>query len=106
MRAQIKKNDTVMVIAGRDRGKTGRVLRIMPETRRALVERLNIVKRHTKEQGPQAPHGIVEKEAGIHLSNLMVLCDKCDAPVRIGKRILENDRRVRVCRRCGDQLDQ
>lgn len=106
MRAHIRKNDTVMVIAGRERGKTGKVLRVVPEKDRALIERLNLVKRHTKSRGPQAPHGIVEKEAPIHLSNLMVVCDKCNVPVRMGKRVLEDKRTVRVCRRCGDQLDK
>jgi large subunit ribosomal protein L24 len=105
MRAQIHKNDTVMVITGRDRGKTGKVLRVIPSTRRVLVERLNLVKRHTKARGPQSPQGIVEKEAPIHASNLMIMCDKCNAPVRMGKRTLDDGRHVRVCRRCGDQLD-
>ena len=106
MRARIKKNDTVMVIAGRERGKTGKVLRVLPAKERALVERLNMVKRHQKPRGPQSPSGIVEKEAPIHLSNLMIMCDKCNAPVRMGKRVLEDNRSVRVCRRCGDQLDR
>jgi large subunit ribosomal protein L24 len=106
MRARIKKNDTVMVIAGRERGKTGKVLRVLPDSDRALIERLNMVKRHQKARGPQAASGIVEKEAGIHLSNIMILCDKCNAPVRMGKRDLEDGRSVRVCRRCGDQLDR
>jgi large subunit ribosomal protein L24 len=106
MRARIKRNDTVMVIAGRERGKTGKVLRVLPVKERALIERLNMVKRHQKPRGPQSPSGIVEKEAPIHLSNLMILCDKCNAPVRMGKRLLEDGRSVRVCRRCGDQLDR
>jgi len=106
MRARIKKNDTVMVIAGRERGKTGKVLRILPAKERALVERLNMIKRHQKPRGPQAASGIIEKEAALHLSNLMILCDKCNAPVRMGKRLLEDGRSVRTCRRCGDQLDR
>ena len=106
MRAAIRKNDTVMVIAGRERGKTGKVVRVIPEKRRAIVERLNMVKRHTKARGPQSPYGIVEKEAAIHLSNLMVMCDKCNAPVRIGKRRLEDGRSVRTCRRCNEQIDR
>ena len=106
MRARIKKNDTVMVIAGRERGKTGKVLRVLPADDRALIERLNLVKRHQKPRGPQSPSGIVEKEAPIHLSNLMIMCDKCNAPVRMGKRVLDDRRSVRVCRRCGDQLDR
>lgn len=106
MRAQIKKNDTVMVIAGRERGKTGKVLRVMREKERALVEHLNMVKRHQKARSAKAGQGIVEKEAGIHVSNLMIMCDKCNGPVRMGKRILDDGRRVRVCRKCGDQLDR
>ena len=105
MRARIRKNDTVMVIAGRERGKTGKVLRVIPVKDRVLVERLNMVKRHTKPRGAQGAQGIVEKEAAIHASNVMIMCDKCDAPVRMGKRILDDGRHVRVCRRCGDQLD-
>ena len=106
MRARIKKNDTVMVIAGRERGKPGKVLRVLPEKQRLLIERLNLVKRHQKPRGAQSPSGIIEKEAPIHLSNIMIMCDKCNAPVRMGKRALDDGRSVRVCRRCGDQLDR
>jgi len=106
MRAQIKKNDNVMVITGRERGKTGRVLRVIPEKSRALVERLNMVKRHTKARGPQAAQGIIEKEAPLHVSNLMIMCEKCNGPVRMGKKLLEDGRRVRICRKCGEQLDR
>lgn len=106
MQARIRKNDTVMVIAGRERGKTGKVIRVTPETQRALVERLNMVKRHTKSRGAATASGIVEKEAPIHLSNLMILCDKCNAPVRMGKVRLEDGRSVRICRRCREQLDR
>src|SRR5262249_60844832 len=106
MHAQIRKNDTVMVITGRDRGKTGKVIRVLPEKQRAVVERLNMVKRHTKARGPQTPYGIVDKEAPIHLSNLMIMCDKCNAPVRMGKLALEDGRSVRICRRCKEQLDR
>jgi large subunit ribosomal protein L24 len=111
MRASIRKNDTVLVIAGRERGKSGKVLRILTKDGRAIVERLNLVKRHSKGRGAGKAQGIVEKEAPIHLSNLMVLCDRCNAPVRTGKRLLEAEpgqkrRSVRVCRRCNEQLDR
>lgn len=106
MRARIKKNDTVMVIAGRERGKTGKVLRVLPEKGRALIEQLNMVKRHQKARNPQSASGIIEKEAPLHLSNVMIMCDKCNAPVRMGKRALDDGRSVRVCRRCGEQLDR
>ncbi|MBP1685778.1 MAG: ribosomal protein [Deltaproteobacteria bacterium] len=106
MHARIRKNDTVMVVAGRERGKTGKVIRVLAAENRAVVERLNLVKRHTKSRGAQSPYGIVEKEAPIHLSNLMMMCDKCNAPVRLGKRHLEDGRSVRVCRRCREQVDR
>ena len=106
MRARIRKNDTVMIITGRERGKTGKVLHVFPEEHRATVERLNMVKRHAKARGPQSPSGIIEKEAPLHVSNLMIMCDRCNAPVRMGKRRLEDGRSVRVCRRCNEQLDK
>lgn len=101
----IRKNDSVMVVAGKERGKTGKVLRVIPEKGRAMIERLNLVKRHSRPRGPQQPGGIIEKEASIHLSNLMVMCDKCNAPVRVGSKILPDGTKARVCRRCGDPLD-
>ncbi len=101
----IRKNDSVMVIAGRERGKTGKVLRVIPEKNVAIIERLNLVKRHTKPRGAQRPGGIMEKEAPIHASNIMVMCDKCNAPVRVGRKVLADGEKVRVCRRCGQPLE-
>ena len=101
----IRKNDSVMVIAGRERGKTGKILRIIRDKNAAIIERVNLVKRHSRARGPQQPGGIVEKEASIHISNLMVMCDKCNAPVRLGKKILPDGEKARICRRCGDPLD-
>ncbi len=106
VKVKIKKGDTVMVIAGRARGKTGKVLRVSPAVGRIFVERLNLVKRHRKPRGPQAPGGIVEKEAPLAISNVMVLCGKCNRPVRVGRRRLEDGRLVRFCRTCKEQLDQ
>ena len=101
----IRKNDSVMVIAGRERGKTGKVLRVIPEDDRVIIERVNMVKRHVRARGPQQPGGILEKEASIHVSNVMLMCDKCNAPVRAGTKILGTDEKIRVCRRCGEALD-
>jgi large subunit ribosomal protein L24 len=95
-----------MVIAGKERGKTGKVLRVLPERERVVIERLNLVKRHSKGRGPRTPQGIIEKEAPLHRSNVMIMCDKCNAPVRMGKKTLQDGHNVRVCRRCGDQLDR
>jgi large subunit ribosomal protein L24 len=106
MLARVKKNDTVMVIAGKERGKIGKVLRVLSAENRATVERLNMVKRHTKPRGPQNPGGIIEKEASIHLSNLMPMCERCNAPVRVGSKRLDDGNKARICRRCGELLDK
>ena len=102
---EIRKNDSVMVIAGRERGKTGKVLRVLPDKDRVIVERVNLVKRHSKPKGPQQPGGIVEKEAAIHASNIMIMCDKCNAPVRVGRKVLADGNKIRICRRCSEALD-
>ncbi len=102
----IKKNDLVMVIAGKEKGKSGRVLRILPEKERVIVEKINFVKRHTRPHGRQRQGGILEKEAPLHLSNVMLLCEKCNKPVRIGYRIIEEGKKVRFCRKCGELFDK
>lgn len=103
---KIRKNDMVMVITGRDRGKTGKVLRVIPGRGRLLVERLNMVKRHTKPRGAASPGGIVEREAPLDISNVMVMCDRCNAPVRIGIKFNADRSKSRVCRRCGDVVGE
>lgn len=102
----IKKNDLVMVIAGKEKGKSGRVLRILPEKERVIVEKINFVKRHTRPHGRQRQGGILEKEAPLHISNVMLLCEKCNKPVRIGHRMIEEGKKVRFCRRCGELFDK
>ena len=102
---QIRKNDSVMVIGGKERGKTGKVLRVLPDNDTVIIERLNIVKRHSKPRGPQQAGGIVEKEAPIHASNVMFMCDKCNAPVRIGHKLLTDGSKIRICRRCHEAVD-
>jgi len=105
MALNLRKNDNVMIIAGKERGTTGKILRVLSEKDRAIIERLNLVKRHTKPRGPQQPGGIVEKEASIHVSNLMLMCDRCNAPVRYGHKVLGDGKKVRICRRCGETID-
>jgi len=102
---RVRKDDTVMIIAGRERGKTGKVLRLLHKTGRVVVERINLVKRHTKPRGTQQG-GILEKEAPLHLSNVQPVCSRCDKPARVGTRRLEDGSAVRVCRRCGEQIDK
>jgi len=102
----VKKNDLVKVIAGRERGKSGRILRVFPRKNRVLVEKINFVKRHTRPSGQTRQGGIVEKEAPINVSNVMVICEKCNVPVRIGKKILDDGKKVRMCKKCGEVLDK
>lgn len=105
VRTRLRKGDTVLVTAGKERGKTGKILKMVGEKNRATVERLNMVKRHRKGQGAQSPGGIVEKEASIHLSNLMLVCGRCNKPSRINVRVLEDGSRSRQCHRCGELVD-
>jgi large subunit ribosomal protein L24 len=103
--SQIKKNDSVKVISGKERGRQGKVLKVFKEKDAVLVERLNMVKRHTKAGGKAGRAGIIEKEAPIKLSKLMLVCPKCSKPSRIGMRVLENGERVRYCKKCSEQVD-
>ncbi|HXG55677.1 MAG TPA: 50S ribosomal protein L24 [Vicinamibacterales bacterium] len=103
----IRKNDNVVVMAGKDRGKRGRVLRIVPDTNRVVVEGVNIIKRHTK-ANPQKniKGGLVEREAPLHASNVQLVCPECGKPTRLGKKILGDGRKVRVCRKCEGVVDK
>jgi large subunit ribosomal protein L24 len=105
---RIKKGDTVFVLTGREKGKTGKVLDIDHEKERAVVEKLMVVKRHFKRgRNPAAPEGgIVEKNGSIHLSNLALLDPESKKPTRIGTKLLDNGKRVRFAKRSGAQIDQ
>lgn len=106
MRTNVKKGDTVKVLSGREKGKTGKVLSVNPEAHTVIVEKINFVKRHSRptQQAPQG--GIIEREAPLQLSNVNVVCAKCDAPVRIRHKVLDDGKKVRVCSKCGEVLDQ
>lgn len=104
MPARIRKGDRVMVISGKDRGKSGLVMEVRPREQRVIVEGLNIVKRHTKPRPPNEPGGVIEKPAPIHLSNVALIDPKDDRPTRV--RIQEVDgKRVRISARSGEKLD-
>lgn len=105
-RFHIKKNDLVMVMSGKEKGKSGRVLRVIPEKERVIVEKINFVKRHSRPHGQQRRGGIIEKEAPLHISNVMLLCEKCNKPVRVGHRILEGSKKARFCQKCGEIFDK
>ncbi|MCU0571780.1 MAG: 50S ribosomal protein L24 [Syntrophobacteraceae bacterium] len=102
---RIKKNDVVQVVAGKDKGKTGKVMRLVPKKDRAIVEKINMVKRHMKPSQQNRQGGILDKEAPIAISNLMLVCSKCTDPTRVGYKILDDDRKVRFCKKCGEVLD-
>ena len=105
MAAKIKKGDKVVVLAGRDKGKQGEVLSVIPKDNRAVVQGVNIAKRHTKPTGMGQPGGIIEREATIHLSNLMLVDSKTGKPTRVGFRVLEDGRKVRVAKATGNVIE-
>jgi large subunit ribosomal protein L24 len=104
-KTQIRKHDIVKVISGREKGKVGRVLKIDRGKGRVFVEKLNLVKRHIKPGKTHPQGGIVEKEAPLAFSNVLVMCDKCNKPTRIGMQQDPGGKRARVCKRCGDVLE-
>jgi large subunit ribosomal protein L24 len=103
----IRRNDNVFVLAGKSKGRTGRVLRVFPDEGRAIVEGVNFIRKHTK-ANPQKniKGGILEREAPVDLSNLMPVCGECGKPTRVGHTILDDGKKVRSCRRCGGHLDK
>ena len=108
-RMKIKKGDQVKVVSGKESGKTGKVLRVDTEHRRVVIERLNMMKKHTKPNPKKNPQGgVIEREAAIDASNVMVVCPSCGQPTRVGYRMLDNGDKVRMCRRegCGKDIDR
>ena len=104
MATGIKVNDTVAVIAGKEKGKRGRVLMVLPEKQRVIVEKVNFIKRHTKPSQKQRQGGIVEKEGPIHISNVQLFCKKCNKPVRVKSLTGTGGEKSRACARCGEIL--
>jgi len=105
-KTNIKKDDIVQVISGREKGKRGKVLSLLPQENRILVEKLNMYKRHTKGDGKTQQAGIVEREGKMHISNVALYCDKCGKGVRVRKKKLEDGKRVRVCVTCDEVMDK
>ena len=103
----IRKNDSVVGIAGKDRGKRGRVLRLVPGKNRLIVEGVNLVNTHTPPNpGKNVKGGIVQSEAPFHVSNVQLVCPECGASARIGRRVLGDGRKVRICRKCDGVVDR
>jgi len=102
---KIRKNDTVLIILGKDKGKKGRVRQSLPKENKVMVEGLNMVKRHSRARGVARQAGIIELEAPLHVSKVMLVCGKCDKPTRVGSRLLDDGNRARVCRACHEVID-
>jgi large subunit ribosomal protein L24 len=102
---KIRKGDTVIVIAGKDSGKKGKVRRAFPDEDRVIVEGLNMIKRHARARRATRQAGIIELEAPIHVSNVMLVCDKCGNPTRISFQFLEDGKKVRICTSCREVID-
>lgn len=102
---KIRKNDTVIVICGKDRGKKGKVRRALPNEDRVIVEGLNMIKRHSRARRAVRQAGIIELEAPIHVSNVMLLCNKCGKPTRVSFRFLADGKKVRICNSCQEVID-
>ncbi len=102
---KIRKNDTVLVITGKDKGKKGKVRSAYPKKERVLVEGINFIKRHTRATRQVRQAGIIERETPVNVSNVMLLCSKCNHPARVGFRFLEDGKKVRVCQACHEVID-
>jgi large subunit ribosomal protein L24 len=106
MAAKVRKNDTVQVLAGRERGKQGKVSRVIPKEARVVIEGVNLRKRHVRPRRPGEQAGIVEFPAPLHVSNVAVVCTKCGRPTRVGFRVLADGQKVRYCKRCDEVIDE
>ena len=102
---KIKLNDQVEVIAGKDKGMVGKIIRAFRDTDEVIVEKVNMIKRHTKPNMANQQGGIIEKEASIDASNVMLLCPKCSKATRVGFKILDDGAKVRVCKKCGESVE-
>lgn len=105
MNTLIKKGDLVMVMTGREKGKTGKVIEVLSKKGRVRVEKLNFVKRHARPSASHRQGGIIEKEASIHSSNVALVCQKCNKPVRVRKKVDKAGKKTRVCVKCGEQIE-
>ncbi len=101
----VRRDDRVTVIKGREKGKVGKVIKVLKHRDSVIVEKVNMIKRHTRPSPRTGQGGILEREAPIHISNVMVLCNKCMKAARVGKKYLEDGTKVRVCKKCGEVME-
>ena len=104
--SHVRRGDTVGVIAGRERGKRGKVLRVLTDKNRVVVEHVNMVKKHQRPTQKLRQGGIIEREGPLALSNVLLVCARCDKPARTGIKLLADGRKVRTCKRCGESIDK
>src|SRR4030067_1683253 len=102
----IRKNDLVVVISGKEKGKTGKVLRVLPKKERVIIEKEYFIKKHARRTSQQKQGGIIEKEGPLHWSKVMVLCSKCEKPTRVARKTLSDGDKVRLCKKCGETLEK
>ena len=105
MKVHVKTKDEVIVISGKDKGQKGKVLGVNPKTGRVTVEGIAMVTKHQKSRAQGQPGGIIHKEAAIDASNVMLVCQKCGKPSRSGTKVLEDGKKIRTCKKCGEQID-
>ncbi|MDD3024110.1 MAG: 50S ribosomal protein L24 [Syntrophomonadaceae bacterium] len=101
----VKKGDTVMVTTGKDAGKKGKILKVLPKENRIVVEGVNKVKKHQKPSRSLPQGGILRIESPLNASNVILVCNRCNTPTRIGKKLIENEDKVRICKKCGETID-
>jgi len=101
----IKKNDTAIVLSGKEKGKKGRVITVMPSKEKAIIENINIIKKHIKPNKQNTQGGIISKEGSLHISNIMLVCPKCSKPTRMSTTIFENGKKLRMCKKCKEVID-
>lgn len=106
MGSAIKKEDTVLVMTGKEKGKKGRVLSVKPSDKKLVIEKINLIKKHMKPNRKYQQGGIIERENPVHISNVMLVCPKCGKATRISTMLLENGRKVRTCKKCREVIDQ
>ncbi len=106
MKTKIRKNDIVTVLAGKDAGKSGKVLKVLYETNKVIVEKINFVKRHTKPSQKVQQGGILEKEAALPVSKVMLICNKCGKATKVKVGALAGGKHVRICKKCNEMIDE
>ncbi|NLK67941.1 MAG: 50S ribosomal protein L24 [Clostridiaceae bacterium] len=104
-KVHVKQGDNVYILNGKDRGKKGKVLKVLPSEHKVLVEGINMITKHVKPRNQFQQGGIVKKEAPIYADKVMLICNKCGAPTKVGKRFLDNGSKARVCKKCGEVID-